>query len=83
MVSVDTSHQATISRFQNYCRLGGKILTVSNSKIRHRVKLPGHIIPSPSGVDSEIDCVVGFYFFVIDHNCQLEGFPPSLTTHLI
>jgi len=83
IVSVDAIHKTRNSRFDDCCRLGGRILTVSDSKIRRRVELPGHIIPSPSGVDSELDWVLEFYSFVIDNNRQLKGFHPPLTTHLI
>ncbi|MGI9244519.1 MAG: hypothetical protein ACR2RV_27205 [Verrucomicrobiales bacterium] len=53
---------------------------------RGTVELPGDAIPLRVGVDSEFDRVVGFgsFCFVVSHHaCQVGGFHPRLTTHVI
>jgi len=48
--------------------------------------LPGDVIPLRVGFDAELDRVVGFAclcLVVSHHGCQVGGFHPRLTTHVI
>ena len=83
VTGVDFAGEALLFGHEAQQRIGGHLL----HRLRRRpVELPGHVIPLRVGVDAELDRVVGFgrICFVFSHNgCQVGGYHPRLTTHVI
>jgi hypothetical protein len=80
---VDFAGEALLIDNEAQQRLEGHLL---HRLRRGPVEFSGDVIPLRVGVDAELDRVVGFgsFCFVFSHNgCQVGGYHPRLTTHVI